>query len=476
MSDTAVRPNRRGLKARFNDAPIRNKILQLVTAGVVGCMMIGLLGTWGLLQARSSMAAVGDASADLYADAMALNDEVWRTRAAVLSLMAAEPEQIHDEIAKIEAVQAQADTAAATLFEDYTRFAGAELPNRETLESGREAYHSLVVDQLAPAITNGDRATAQQLRTGEAGRTGDALVAELTSTMAHVDAAVDTIRDDAYARATTTVALVGIVIAGVIVVCLSFGLLVAGRIRRPVETVRDALQSLAQGDLTAAVAITSKDEIGQMAAALRTAQHHLTATLSGVVETAQTVAASSEELAASNTQVAAGAEETSVQAGVVAAAAEQVSRNVQTVAAGAEQMGASIREIAQNASEAADVANRATTQAADATVTVTRLGTSSQEIGNVVKSITEISGVIAKINDYQLTIASAVEEQTATTNEMSRSVSEAATGSADIAVNIGGVAQATASSSDALSGSGGTIDELAAVSTTLRERIAGFTI
>ena len=45
----------------------------------------------------------------------------------------------------------------------------------------------------------------------------------------------------------------------------------------------------------------------------------------------------------------------------------------------------------------------------------------------------EISAIIASINDYQLTIASAVEEQTATTNEMSRNVAEAATGSGEIA-------------------------------------------
>ena len=196
-------------------------------------------------------------------------------------------------------------------------------------------------------------------------------------------------------------------------------------------------------------------------------------------------------LAATNAELASGAHEASAAAGVVAAAAEQVSRNVQTVAAGAEQMGASIREIAQNASEAADVAHRATTQAADATVTVTRLGTSSQEIGNVVKSITSIAeqtnllALNATIEAARAgeagkgfaVVASEVkdlaQETARATEDIARKVEAI---QADIAVSIGGVAQATASSSDALSGPGGTIDELAAVSTPLRERIAGFTI
>ena len=56
-----------------------------------------------------------------------------------------------------------------------------------------------------------------------------------------------------------------------------------------------------------------------------------------------------------------------------------------------EQMGASIREIAQNASQAAKVAGQATDAAAATNEQVSRLGTSSQEIGNVVKVITSIA-------------------------------------------------------------------------------------
>jgi methyl-accepting chemotaxis protein len=56
-----------------------------------------------------------------------------------------------------------------------------------------------------------------------------------------------------------------------------------------------------------------------------------------------------------------------------------------------------------------------------------------------------ISTIINQINDIQITIASAVEEQTATTNEISRSVAQAAQGSAEIARNITNVAEATQS-------------------------------
>jgi len=57
-----------------------------------------------------------------------------------------------------------------------------------------------------------------------------------------------------------------------------------------------------------------------------------------------------------------------------------------------------------------------------------------------VASIEEISLVVQRINDYSNAIASAVEEQTATTNEMTRSISDASQSVVTIAQSIGEVA------------------------------------
>jgi methyl-accepting chemotaxis protein len=66
---------------------------------------------------------------------------------------------------------------------------------------------------------------------------------------------------------------------------------------------------------------------------------------------------------------------------------------------------------------------------------------------STVDMISQISVIIGKINDISVTIATAVEEQTATTREISRSVSEAAKGSTEIAKNIAGVAQSASGTS-----------------------------
>ena len=64
------------------------------------------------------------------------------------------------------------------------------------------------------------------------------------------------------------------------------------------------------------------------------------------------------------------------------------------------------------------------------------------DTNGAVSAISQISQVIGQISDIQSTIASAIEEQSATTNEIGRTLAEAAKGSTDISKNIGGVAEA----------------------------------
>ena len=103
------------------------------------------------------------------------------------------------------------------------------------------------------------------------------------------------------------------------------------------------------------------------------------------------VASSSEGLAAVSMQLSSGAEETAVQAKVVADYASSVSVNTQAVATGIEQMSISIREISINTAKAFSVANQAVDVTKSTNVTVSKLGKSAMEIGNVLKVISSIA-------------------------------------------------------------------------------------
>ncbi|MBJ7497699.1 MAG: hypothetical protein JHD20_14665, partial [Gemmataceae bacterium] len=64
-----------------------------------------------------------------------------------------------------------------------------------------------------------------------------------------------------------------------------------------------------------------------------------------------------------------------------------------------------------------------------------------------VSSNEKTRNIISKIHEIQNTIAGAVEEQAATTREITRNAADAATGSSEIAKNISGLAEAARSTS-----------------------------
>jgi len=92
-----------------------------------------------------------------------------------------------------------------------------------------------------------------------------------------------------------------------------------------------------------------------------------------------------------------------------------------------------------------------------------------------VAPIDEISAIVAQISDRQTTIASAVEEQTATTHEMARSATEVATGTGQIAGNITGVSSAAESTTQALAQTETAVEELSRMATDLRVTVGRFT-
>ena len=285
------------------------------------------------------------------------------------------------------------------------------------------------------------------------------------------------------ARTTTiTVLVIGLLLA------VAFGVFVGRSIVSALRRVSESVAALAGRDLTRTTGVTSRDEIGRMGQGLDAATAGLRATVGQLSGNSRTLAGAATESAAVTAQIAGSAEQASSGAVRVASAAEEVSRNIATVSAGSEQMGASIREIATiEAARAGEMGKGFAVVAAEVKDLAQETAKATEEIshrvhgiqndtGGAVDAIGKITDIIEKINGYSATIASAVEEQTATTSEISRSVAEAANGAGNIATNIAGVASAAQAADTGVGQSQASAQELARMSEELRQTVAQFTV
>ncbi|WP_459554959.1 methyl-accepting chemotaxis protein [Lacunimicrobium album] len=227
-----------------------------------------------------------------------------------------------------------------------------------------------------------------------------------------------------------------------------------------------------------------------------------------VNEATQGLVSSTDILTQKCSSLVKSAQETSRELNSCASASEQILSNVQSCVSAAEEMEASIREIAGNTSRAAAVSVQAVTLVDSTRANATNLGTSSHEIGQVIKlinsiaqqtnllalnatieaaragaagkgfavvasevkelarktstatdeigqkigriqedtqevvsGIAQIRGIIEQVNSFSASIASSVDQQAATTTEMTRAMTMASTGSQQITTSIARISQ-----------------------------------
>jgi methyl-accepting chemotaxis protein len=281
-----------------------------------------------------------------------------------------------------------------------------------------------------------------------------------------------------------------------------------GQMASALDTAQAGLRELMAVVAGSAGAVAGSAEELSASATQIAASAEETSAQSGVVSQAaeevsrsvETVAAGAEQMGASIREIATNAAEASEVAEKAVAAAASTTATVAKLGESSIEIGNVVKVITSIAEQTNLLALNATIEAARAgeagkgfAVVANEVKELAQETakatediarrveaiqgdtGAAVKAIEEISSIVAQISDRQATIASAVEEQTATTQEMSRSVTEAASGSGQIAENIVSVSSAAGETTQALSQTRTAVDELSRMSSELRTTVGRFT-
>ncbi|RII27892.1 MAG: methyl-accepting chemotaxis protein [Geobacter sp.] len=327
----------------------------------------------------------------------------------------------------------------------------ADLEKIVILTEEKEKLKTLKAD--LETYTNGfikvrGKITAGLIKTPE---DGNKAINEYKDDIHKLEAGVQNLSDEANKRmdgtepefralAKRTFTILAVCIVFTIILCVILGIVITRSITTPVNNALGVANKIAEGDLTVTIESTSRDEVGQLLAAMDKMAESLRNMIGRIRSTSDQVASAANEISSGSEQMnraaanqASAAEETSatmVQMAAsiqtVAANADSLATNVDEVSSSVQELGASSEQISRSAEvmSASVIETSATIE--QMTVSIDRVAQSAEELAS---SVSETSSTIE-----QMTVS--IDQVAGNTQELQQVATDTAATVEQLAISI----------------------------------------
>jgi methyl-accepting chemotaxis protein len=300
-----------------------------------------------------------------------------QTRGAVIYTDMASMEAERD---KVQTLFGEVDEAMSRADQTFVTEQGKAILAQ--LRQSLPEYRSICTETIRVAMTNDKKAALEVLKTAVGvGDRMNALIKQAVERKENNGKEAYENSARIFDRSRTSMILI---LCVALAVAMALGYFIARLIAAPLQRTVEVLESVAEGDLSQAMEVQTKDEVGKMAKALNAAVEGMREALSEVRGSAEDLASSSQQLAASSEELSSGAQEQ-------ASGLEETSASLEQITTSVRQNADSAKQANQLAAAARDTAEKGGQVVAAAVSAMGEINTASKKIADIITAIDEIA-------------------------------------------------------------------------------------